>query len=553
MLALICTGFHRSGTSLAAKRLARAGLSLGTRLVPAHPSNPDGHYEDAAAVERAVAWLRRQGTDWLHHDTTPLAADGRLHEDLRAYVATRDAAGAPWALKDPRLCLGLDAWDAVLGERGRYLLMVRHWGECAQSLFHRHSREMAHHLLPPSNPNFRFWTDPNAVYASWLAYNRRLVDFAAARTDQVAIVTARAMAETRSLSPLVEGRLGVPLAHPDADPGLRPQLLSRDVAVAMLPPPPLWLRRSLDAMWGDLVALADRRGAREDVVWDARGLGPALQAQIDRVVGDRFPDALRPAVAAPEPPPVEATPAEPARIRALLAAVPPAQRTRRALSAARRQLAAGQHDDAIRVIDDAIALGAQAYPLQLLRGDVAMARGLPEVALSEYRAALAGRVTEQGVMKAVRCLMALRRWREAIDLLEPLLAQSPGHADANVALARCLDGLGAPDLAALRLAGAPAGELALMNLRAQMTLAFDVPGGMEQYLEVVRQRLAGRDLVDWLATACAALPVAAAWSAFVEGVVRHWDEAIGRDEVLARLGIAAPVRPPAANASAPRH
>ena len=182
-----------------------------------------------------------------------------------------------------------------------------------------------------------------------------------------------------------------------------------------------------------------------------------------------------------------------------------------------------------------------------------MARGLPEVALSEYRAALAGRVTEQGVMKAVRCLMALRRWREAIDLLEPLLAQSPGHADANVALARCLDGLGAPDLAALRLAGAPAGELALMNLRAQMTLAFDVPGGMEQYLEVVRQRLAGRDLVDWLATACAALPVAAAWSAFVEGVVRHWDEAIGRDEVLARLGIAAPVRPPAANASAPRH
>jgi len=43
----IVSGFHRSGTSLTMQALVKAGLCAGNRLMPAHPSNPDGHYEES--------------------------------------------------------------------------------------------------------------------------------------------------------------------------------------------------------------------------------------------------------------------------------------------------------------------------------------------------------------------------------------------------------------------------------------------------------------------------------------------------------------------------
>jgi hypothetical protein len=43
-------------------------------------------------------------------------------------------------VKDPRACLFLDDWLEVLQEDGRYLLIVRHWCSCIESLLHRHSR-----------------------------------------------------------------------------------------------------------------------------------------------------------------------------------------------------------------------------------------------------------------------------------------------------------------------------------------------------------------------------------------------------------------------------
>src|SRR3546814_4923221 len=47
---IICTGFHRSATSLTAQLLHSGGLDMGRRLVANHISNPDGHFEDVEMV-----------------------------------------------------------------------------------------------------------------------------------------------------------------------------------------------------------------------------------------------------------------------------------------------------------------------------------------------------------------------------------------------------------------------------------------------------------------------------------------------------------------------
>ena len=46
----LCSGFHRSGTSLIAQSLANGGMHMGDELMGASFSNPLGHVEDMPVV-----------------------------------------------------------------------------------------------------------------------------------------------------------------------------------------------------------------------------------------------------------------------------------------------------------------------------------------------------------------------------------------------------------------------------------------------------------------------------------------------------------------------
>src|SRR3954454_19058166 len=119
------TGMHRSGTSLLASFLERAGVDLGGDFFPADPRNPRGYFEDRELLELATAMLHSGCTpgeagwpDWgwtrgERLDRSGLAAfRGRAAE----LVAAHAAGGGAWGWKDPRTSLLFDFWDDLLDE-----------------------------------------------------------------------------------------------------------------------------------------------------------------------------------------------------------------------------------------------------------------------------------------------------------------------------------------------------------------------------------------------------------------------------------------------------
>jgi GT2 family glycosyltransferase len=124
----IVLGSGRSGTSMVAGTLARAGYFMGDRLYPGRDSNPRGFFEDpevngineellaphVAASERLVApqrWLARLDR------TVGAPLPDALRRRVRALVAR-----APFCFKDPRFCYTLPAWQPELGDARRIVV-----------------------------------------------------------------------------------------------------------------------------------------------------------------------------------------------------------------------------------------------------------------------------------------------------------------------------------------------------------------------------------------------------------------------------------------------
>jgi hypothetical protein len=203
---ILCTGFHRSATSLVAQMLHAGAFNMGSRLVLPHRSNPDGHFEDAELVELHDAALREQGTNLALIDDIPLANTEELRQRIQRYISARDALSpAGWAAKDPRICLFLPAWAQALGPRGRYVLVIRHWSASLQSMLKRHSRVLAeqhavdsgqmaslqqHHLL--------YWKSgqlPPRTYSSSIGASSCLVKPAGTSSTGLAIALSRTRAD----------------------------------------------------------------------------------------------------------------------------------------------------------------------------------------------------------------------------------------------------------------------------------------------------------------------------------------------------------------------
>ncbi|MCB1018046.1 MAG: hypothetical protein KDB10_23375 [Acidimicrobiales bacterium] len=139
---MLVLGMHRSGTSALTRALGLLGLGTGTRgsLMEAAPSNRSGHWEITALTECNDRLLRRCGGRWsgppADLDGLAALADGELGAEARDLVASLLPDG-PWTWKDPRLCLTLPFWQAVLGERPPAVVCLRHPLEIAASLHER--------------------------------------------------------------------------------------------------------------------------------------------------------------------------------------------------------------------------------------------------------------------------------------------------------------------------------------------------------------------------------------------------------------------------------
>ena len=156
-------GMHRSGTSLVAGLLGRAGVWLGPEndLYLGDKHNRDGYFENFRFVMVNEELLRGLGGGWdLPPEPEPGWESSPDLDELRSRAAEAVAGlkdRPPWGWKDPRNSLTIRFWLRAVPDL-RVLLCVRHPGEVAQSL---QARNLASSAL--SN-------------RLWLAYNASLLE-----------------------------------------------------------------------------------------------------------------------------------------------------------------------------------------------------------------------------------------------------------------------------------------------------------------------------------------------------------------------------------------
>jgi len=133
---------HRSGTSATAHTLAELGLSTpdSDDLIAAGPYNERGYWESRTISRFDESVLRYLGGTWSA-PPCPAAGWEKSHDtkmvELRsqaAKLAESTFAPLPVVMKDPRLCLTLPLWRAVMTSEPVAVLVFRDPLEVAHSL-----------------------------------------------------------------------------------------------------------------------------------------------------------------------------------------------------------------------------------------------------------------------------------------------------------------------------------------------------------------------------------------------------------------------------------
>ena len=139
----------RSGTSAVTGLFVASGYYAGDEadLMRANSGNPAGYYENLNVYQVNEDVLTELGANWFDPpsestllETRP-RVQGRLCRDFEGLV--EQAAGAPLALKDPRIAVLMALWEPIIGDRLHPVLVVRDPVEVARSLQVRDGTPMA--------------------------------------------------------------------------------------------------------------------------------------------------------------------------------------------------------------------------------------------------------------------------------------------------------------------------------------------------------------------------------------------------------------------------
>ena len=264
MLAVL--GFHRSLTSVVSQWLHKSGVCMGEYLMPPATSNPEGHYEDMALVALHDDLLKEQGTNWQFSGEVELSPDVGL-DTIQRYILLRDSLhGEQWGMKDPRHCLFLPNWQKVVGERGRYLVVVRHWSASIQSLLNRSAQDLALGLGSPLLDG-RFWHVPGHAAGIWIAYNERLLAFLdKCPPSQRLVVTQQSLMQGLDLPRWVRDRLGLSLDTSTPSP-IKSSLVHDKVSEAVKEHLIEGQVERMNAIWERLLSHAEHRAEHEEPSW----------------------------------------------------------------------------------------------------------------------------------------------------------------------------------------------------------------------------------------------------------------------------------------------
>lgn len=205
---IIISGFHRSGTSLTAQYLHRAGLNLGDRLMGANPSNPDGHFEDCDIVALHKDMLAANQRDWFTPGPDLSSRVPEFRERARNLLA-QFPADQHMGFKDPRSSLFLPWWHELL-DRPAAVIVFRHYAACYHSLRNRQAQNLTFAPSRHKDALF-FWQQPQQALELWLAYNHAIIDYVKSNRDTTLLVSHHALLQGFNLPAVLNGQLGMNL------------------------------------------------------------------------------------------------------------------------------------------------------------------------------------------------------------------------------------------------------------------------------------------------------------------------------------------------------
>lgn len=191
---ILILGMHRSGTSMLAGTLRRAGLYMGRVLDRPFALNPTGLQEPEALIRMHENLLEANGGAW--HDPPETLEWGKLHRAVRdLFIESR--AGRPlWGFKEPRTLLVVEGWIEALED----------W--TAVGIF-RHPAEVTASMAARNGFDF------DKGFALWEVYNRRLLGLQQAHGFPIVEFTRDAARMQDALTSVL-ARLGLETGTVDA-------------------------------------------------------------------------------------------------------------------------------------------------------------------------------------------------------------------------------------------------------------------------------------------------------------------------------------------------
>lgn len=184
---LIIAGFHRSGTSLTAQLLNRAGLFLGENLLKPDASNRYGHFEDVEVKAFHERLLNNSGVDWRIDEALLPKVTPQNWRNISTLVENRRLEHKLWGFKDPRVCMFLQLWKYML-PGAKVLTVYREPAGSVYSLKRRHSSQLFAET-GPLDKHRSFFEQPDLAARMWLAHNREVLKFARAYPEDTMVVS----------------------------------------------------------------------------------------------------------------------------------------------------------------------------------------------------------------------------------------------------------------------------------------------------------------------------------------------------------------------------
>lgn len=160
---IVITGMHRSGTSLVAGVMQRAGVNIGERLLDSAKGNLRGHFEDVEFLNLHDRILSRSGQSLLVQDRGSVSLPTSSECTEAVQLISQREGRRLWGWKDPRTALFLDFWAGLI-PAAQYVFIYRHPVEVALSLLRR-------------GTDMEALADPTASLRSWQVYNQSIIDF----------------------------------------------------------------------------------------------------------------------------------------------------------------------------------------------------------------------------------------------------------------------------------------------------------------------------------------------------------------------------------------